>query len=110
MRRLPSPSRRAHARVPRQPVVERVACWSARHRKTAVGAWLTFMAAAFIAGQFAAGTGVQQYDPGQAGRGERVLTNLGVVTPPGESVLIEARAGEGHVAGAAAADLRRAAA
>ena len=93
-----------------RPVVERVACWSARHRKTAVGAWLAFMAAAFIVGQFAAGNGVQQYDPGQAGRGEQVLTNLGVVTPPAESVLIEARTGEGHLAAAAARDVRDAAA
>ena len=36
-----------------RPVVERLACWSARHRKTAVAAWLAFMAAAFIVGQFA---------------------------------------------------------
>jgi putative drug exporter of the RND superfamily len=110
MRLLPSEPHLASAPARHRPVVERVACWSARHRKTAVGAWLAFMAAAFIAGQFAAGTGVQQYDPGQAGRGEQVLTNLGVVTPPAESVLIEARAGEGHLAAAAASDVRHAAA
>jgi putative drug exporter of the RND superfamily len=56
-----------------------------------VAGWLAFMAAAFIGGQFASSPGVQQYDPGQAGRGEQVLTQLGVVTPPQESVLIEAR-------------------
>jgi putative drug exporter of the RND superfamily len=110
MRLLPSEPHPAPVRVRHRPVVERVACWSARHRKTAVGAWLAFMAAAFIAGQFAAGSGVQQYDPGQAGRGEQVLTNLGVVTPPAESVLISARAGEGHLAAAAASDVRHAAA
>jgi hypothetical protein len=58
-------------RIRHRPIVERVACWSTRHRKTAVGAWLAFMAAAFIVGQFAAGNGVQQYDPGQAGRSSR---------------------------------------
>jgi len=110
MRRLPSQSRRAHARVPEPPLVERVACWSARHRKTAVAAWLAFMAAAFIAGQFATGNAVQQYDPGQAGRGEQVLTNLGVVSPPSESVLIEARTGERHLAVAATTSVRHAAA
>jgi putative drug exporter of the RND superfamily len=112
MRLLPSPSCPADGRVGyvRRPLVERVACWSARHRKIAVGAWLAFMAAAFIAGQFATGAGVQQYDPGQAGRGEQVLTSLGVVTPPAESVLIETRAGEGHLAAAAASDVRHAAA
>ena len=110
MRRLPSHSRPADAGIHRRPVVERVACWSARHRKTAVGAWLAFMAVAFIVGQFATGNGVQQYDPGQAGRGEQVLTNLGVVTPPAESVLIEARTDEGHLAAAATTSVRRAAA
>jgi putative drug exporter of the RND superfamily len=110
MRRLPSQSRSAEVLLLRRPVVERVACWSARHRKTAVGAWLAFMAAAFIAGQFATGNGVQQYDPGQAGRGEQVLTNLGVVTPPAESVLIEARTDERHLATAATISIRHAAA
>ena len=110
MRLLPSEPHPAGVPSRRPPVVERVACWSARHRKTAVGAWLAFMAAAFIVGQFAAGNGVQQYDPGQAGRGEQVLTNLGVVTPPAESVLIEARTGEGDLAAAAARDVRHTAA
>src|SRR5580693_4066583 len=112
MSQLPSAPCRSDApsgRV-RRPVVERLACWSARHRKIAVGAWLAFMAAAFIAGQFAAGSGVQQYDPGQAGRGEQVLTNLGVVTPPTESVLIEARTDERHLAADATAGARHAAA
>src|SRR5215472_12153005 len=110
MRRLPSRSCPADVQVSRRPVVERVACWSARHRKTAVGAWLAFMAAAFIAGQFATGNGVQQFDPGQAGRGEQVLTKLGVVTPPAESVLIEARTDGGHLAAAATTGVRQASA
>ncbi len=66
----------------RRPLVERVACWSARHRKAAVAAWLALVAAAFIAGQLGGGASVKQYDPGQAGQGERVLAGLGVVTPP----------------------------
>jgi RND superfamily putative drug exporter len=72
-----------------------------------VAIWLGFMVAAFIGGQFAAGSGVQQYDPGQAGRGERVLTSLGVVTPPTESVLIQARAHEQHLVTDAAAQVRK---
>ena len=110
MRLLPRELHPAGVPARHRPVVERVACWSVRHRKTTVAAWLAFMAAAFIAGQFAAGNGVQQYDPGQAGRGEQVLTNLGVVTPPAESVLIRARAGERHMAAAAARDVRHTAA
>jgi putative drug exporter of the RND superfamily len=109
MRLLLSPPRPAdgHPRRLRRPTVERLACWSARRRKTAVAIWLAFMAAAFIGGQFATGPGVPQYDPGQSGRGEQVLTKLGVVTPPAESVLIQARAGERHLAADAAAEVRR---
>ena len=65
------------------------------------------MAAAFIAGQFATGPGVHQFDPGQAGRAEQVLTGLGVVNPPTESVLIQARTGEPHLATAAAAEVKK---
>jgi RND superfamily putative drug exporter len=65
------------------------------------------MVAAFIGGQFASGSGVQQYDPGQSGRGEQVLTKLGVVSPPRENVLIEARAGARHLAVDAAAQVRK---
>jgi RND superfamily putative drug exporter len=102
--RTPVPSAAGRGR---RPLVERVACWSARHRKTAVAAWLALVAAAFIAGQFAGGGSVKQYDPGQAGQGERVLAGLGVVTPPAESVIIQARAGA-HLPGAAsAAEVRK---
>src|SRR5262245_21900465 len=90
-----------------RPAVERIACWSARYRKTAVAAWLAVMAAAFIGGQFVSSPAVPQYDPGQAGRGEQVLTQLGVVTPPTESVLIQARSGERRLAGGAATEVRR---
>jgi putative drug exporter of the RND superfamily len=92
----------------RRPLVERMACWSARHRKTAVAAWLALVAAAFIAGQFGGGGSVKQYDPGQAGQGERVLASLGVVTAPAESVLIQPRAGAHLSAATAAADVTKA--
>ncbi|MGB6456905.1 MAG: MMPL family transporter, partial [Streptosporangiaceae bacterium] len=102
---LTAPSAAAH---PRRPLVERVACWSARHRKTAVGAWLAFMAAAFIAGQLGGGASVHQYDPGQAGQAEQVLAKLAVVTPPAESVLVQARAGDRLPAAAADAAVKNA--
>jgi putative drug exporter of the RND superfamily len=86
--------------------VERIACWSAKYRKTVVAGWLVMMAAAFIGGQFVTSPGVQQYDPGQAGRGEQVLTQLGVVSPPAESVLIEARARVGRLEHLASAQVR----
>jgi putative drug exporter of the RND superfamily len=91
----------------RRPGVERIACWSAKYRKTAVALWLGLMLAAFLGGQFVTSAGVQQYDPGQAGRGEQVLTQLGVVTPPAESVLIEARSGERRLARDASAEVKR---
>ena len=75
----------------RRPVVERIACWSARHRKAVVGGWLLFLGVAFLAGQLLGGQSRPQYDPGQAGQAERALHQLGVVTPPTESVLIQAR-------------------
>jgi putative drug exporter of the RND superfamily len=114
MRQLPNTVPRAEftapppAVHPRRPVVERVACWSARHRKAAVGAWLAFMAAAFIAGQLGGGGSVHQYDPGQAGQAEQVLAKLGVVTPPAESVLIQAHPDSRLPAAAATADVRNA--
>jgi putative drug exporter of the RND superfamily len=101
------PSASAGSHRPRRPAVERIACWSAKYRKTAVALWLAMMAAAFIGGQFVTSAGVQQYDPGQAGRGEQVLTQLGVVTPPAESVLIEARSGERRLERDAEAQVRR---
>ncbi len=79
-----------------RPVVERIACWSARHRKAVVGCWLLALGAAFLAGQLLGGQSRPQYDPGQAGRGEQVLHRMGVVTPPAESVLIQARGSGGR--------------
>ena len=32
-----------------RPLVERIACWSARHRKLVIGAWLLFLGAAILA-------------------------------------------------------------
>ncbi|MBO0825894.1 MAG: MMPL family transporter, partial [Actinobacteria bacterium] len=95
------------AAAPRRPLVERVACWSARHRKAAVATWLALVAAAFIAGRLGAGPSLKQYDPGQAGQGERVLAGLGVVSPPAESVLIQPRVGAHLPADAAAAEVSK---
>jgi RND superfamily putative drug exporter len=69
---------------------------------------LALVAAAFIAGQLGGGGSVKQYDPGQAGQGERVLAALGVVNRPTESVLIQARAGAHLPAAAAAAEVSKA--
>jgi putative drug exporter of the RND superfamily len=90
-------STRAPAARPQDPdpdgpvsAVERIACWSVRHRKAAVLGWLAFVAVALVGGQVLGAPGAAQYDPGQAGRAERMLAELRVVSPPAESVLIEA--------------------
>jgi RND superfamily putative drug exporter len=72
-------------------VVERVACWSARHRGAAVLAWLALAAAAFVGGRLLGTQSQPQYDPGQSGAAERMFSQLHVVTPPAESVLISSR-------------------
>jgi len=71
--------------------VERAAAWSARHRKTAVFGWLLLVVVAVVGGQMLAAKNLPSYDPGQAGRAERVLQQPGVQNAPTESVLVQAR-------------------
>src|SRR5262249_44862858 len=83
----------------RAPVVERIAGWSARHRKTALFGWLLLVAGAVVIGNMLGTKNINSYDPGQAGRAERVLDRPGVVQPPTESILVQARAAGHTVAG-----------
>jgi putative drug exporter of the RND superfamily len=76
----------------RRPVVERIAGWSVRHRKTALLGWLLLVIGAVLVGGMLGTKNLNSYDPGQSGRAERVLNRPGVVQQPTESVLIEARA------------------
>ena len=71
------------------PVVERIACWSAKHAKTAVIGWFGLVAVAFLAGQLLGTQSLPIFDPGQAGQAEQILHNLNATTPPTESVLIQ---------------------
>jgi putative drug exporter of the RND superfamily len=73
------------------PIVERVAGWSARHRKTAVFGWLVLVVAAVLIGQRLGTDNINSYDPGQAGQAERVLALPVVQQPDSESVLIQGR-------------------
>ena len=75
----------------RAPIVERVAGWSARHRKTAVFGWLLLVVAAVMIGHHLGTSNVNSYDPGQAGRAERVLDRPVVQQPDAESVLVQGR-------------------
>lgn len=72
------------------PVTERIAGWSARHRKTAVFGWLLLVAAFVVAGHVLGTSSVPTYDPGQAGQAERTLNQLTTQSsiPAVEEVLI----------------------
>ncbi len=83
----------------RRPLVERIAGWSARHRMIALLGWVLFAAAALMIGSMLGTKNLNSYDPGQAGRAERVLNRPGVVQRSAESVLIQARASGRTVAG-----------
>ena len=93
-----SPTGEAHDPPPghhaRPNLTERVAGWSAGHRKTAVFGWLLLVAAIFMAGQALGAKNLPQYDAGQSGQAGRVLNR---VTPAqynkyAETVLIQATA------------------
>jgi RND superfamily putative drug exporter len=100
---LPQPSsarhdphrRDPHSRDPRRrvraPFVERIAGWSARHRKTAVFGWLALVAVIFVAGQALGTKSLPGYDAGQSGQAEQALHRLGLVAPAVEDVLIQSR-------------------
>ena len=75
----------------RAPIVERVAGWSARHRKTAVFGWLLLVVVAVAVGHQLGTSNVNSYDPGQAGKAERVLDRPVVQQPDAESVLVQGR-------------------
>ena len=70
----------------RAPIVERVAGWSARHRVIVVISWLMLIVAAFAVGQRLGTGNANSYDPGQAGRAERILDRPGIAQPDGEAV------------------------
>ena len=64
-----------------RPGVERIAGWSARHRKTAVFGWLALVAVVFVAGQALGTKSLPGYDAGQSGQAEQALHRLGVSRP-----------------------------
>ena len=80
--------------------VERIAGWSARHRKSALLGWLLLVAGAVVIGNMLGTKNLNSYDPGQSGQAERVLARPGVVQQPTETVLIqprsEGRGGDGR--------------
>ena len=81
------------------PVVERIASWSARHRKTALFGWLLLVAGAVVIGSMLGTKNLNSYDPGQSGQAERVLARPSVVQPDTETILIQARSAGGRGGG-----------
>src|SRR5215469_12927564 len=79
----------------RRNLVEGVATWSMRHRKTVVIGWLVIIAVVFVAGHMAGTSTVPSNDPGQSGVAESTLQRLHVSQPPSEAVLIQPRHGSG---------------
>jgi len=79
----------------KRPIVERIAGWSARHRKTAIFGWLLLVFAIIAVGQVVGSKSAIQYDPGQSGQAERALHQLtgNDTTLLTEDVLIQARSG-----------------
>jgi putative drug exporter of the RND superfamily len=80
----------------RRPAVERIAGWSARHRKTAVFGWLTLVAVLFTVSQVMGSKNLPSYDPGPSGQAERALHQAapayyGSGPEAAEEVLIQAK-------------------
>jgi putative drug exporter of the RND superfamily len=91
---LPESPPEGHDHSPgRPPITERVAGWSARHRKMAVLGWLLLVAGIFIAGQAIGSKNLPLYSAGQAGQAERVLNQVAPAqyNAYSEAVLIQAR-------------------
>jgi RND superfamily putative drug exporter len=81
-------------RKPRTPLTERIAGWSARHRKTAVFGWLLLVAAIFMAGQSFGSKTLPDYNWGQAGKADRALEKAAPAqfSAYSEAVLIQSKA------------------
>ncbi|NUP52071.1 MAG: MMPL family transporter [Catenulispora sp.] len=76
----------------RPPLVERVAGWSARHKKTAVFGWLALIVAAVVIGGMAHSTKKEIYNPGEAGRASRAMDVSGI-SQQSENVLVQSLSG-----------------
>ena len=57
----------------------------------ALAAWLVMVVGALLAGHAYGTARLPQYDPGPSGTAERMLSQLHVVSPPSESVLVQSR-------------------
>ncbi|MEU5023929.1 MMPL family transporter [Streptomyces milbemycinicus] len=67
--------------------------WSARHRWTAVGGWVLLVILALAVGSMAGRVDVSDGEgmPGESGRVMKLLDEVGIEDPAGETVLIQAK-------------------
>src|SRR5262245_9754167 len=75
----------------RAPIVERIAGWSASHRKTAVLGWFALVVVVFVGCQMLGTKDLPSYDAGRSGHAEKALDQRRLTTPPAETVLTQAK-------------------
>ncbi|MCO8273916.1 MMPL family transporter [Actinoplanes sp. TRM 88003] len=78
----------------RQPLTDRIAHWSAVHRKATFFGWLGLTLVLLAIGAVVGGKGPGHYDPGESGQAQRMVEEAdGAAVPPTESILIQFPAG-----------------
>ncbi|WP_405612466.1 MMPL family transporter [Streptomyces sp. NBC_01508] len=85
--------RRIKSERPRAGLVESVAGWSARHRTAAIAAWLLLVVVAVMSSSLFPGAQVRSTDPGEAGRGQRMIVAQDAGDSIRENVMIRAGVG-----------------
>ncbi|MFE4495905.1 MMPL family transporter [Streptomyces niveus] len=85
--------RRIKSERPRAGLVESVAGWSARNRTAAIAAWLLLVVVAVLSTSLLPGGQVRSTEPGEAGRGQRMVSAQDAGDSIRENVMIRAAAG-----------------
>ncbi|MEV0775739.1 MMPL family transporter [Streptomyces sp. NPDC050433] len=85
-------------------LVESVAGWSARNRTAAIAGWLLLVVVAVMSSSFLPGDQVSATDPGEAGRGQRMVAAQDAGGSIRENVMIRPAAGASPGAGRAATE------
>ncbi|MEV8409935.1 MMPL family transporter [Streptomyces niveus] len=86
--------RRIKSERPRAGLVESVAGWSAGNRTAAIAAWLLLVVVAVLSTSLFPGEQVRSTEPGEAGRGQRMVSAQDAGDSIRENVMIRAGAGQ----------------